>query len=116
MSYKATQNFSFDGKTYVEGQEVNIDNETIVEKLKSRGQIGSGKGKSVEDVEAEKNAADAKASKEGDEKRAKEAYEREKEFLDRQGKPKVSAKMKVEDQTEGIKEKSTPSGPNAPKK
>jgi len=106
MSYKATTNFSFDGKNYVEGQDIAIDDEVVLAKLKERGQISSGKGKSADDVQAEADAKAKADSEAADKKRADEAAAREKEYLDRQGKPKVNAKMG------DTKEKNDKAGPN----
>lgn len=114
-NYKATTNFSFGGVNYVEGQAVNITDEDTIEKLKERKQISSGEGTPAEDIAADSQKEMAKKSAEADKKRDEEAEAREKEFLDRQSKPK-GAKFRVDDQTQGIKEKNDKSGPNDPKK
>lgn len=43
-NYKATANFSFEGKPYNEGESVNVTDEVAIEKLLERGQIAKGKG------------------------------------------------------------------------
>lgn len=112
-SYKATTTFSFNGKNYVEGQEIDITDEDVLAKLEERGQIGSGKGASAAEVKASADAEAAKKSEAADKQRAKEADEREKEFIAQGGKPKQSVRLTVDDQT---KEKKDNAGPNAPAK
>lgn len=116
-SYKASTNFSFAGKNYVEGQEIDITDEDVLAKLESRQQISSGKGKSAADVETERHNEYAKKSAAADKQRQEEADAREKEFLAQGGKPKSSVRtMRTDDQTQGIKEKNEKAGPNDPKK
>jgi hypothetical protein len=97
--YKASTNFSFGGRAYVEGQEVKIDDEDIIAKLEERGQISAGKGTPLADIEAENDEETLRKRQEADKKRAQEAYDREVELIDRQTKPRESVKMMVDDQT-----------------
>jgi hypothetical protein len=64
--YKANSDFSFGGKVYVKGQEVDIKEKTAVQKLLDQKFISEGKGKSTEDVEA---AKEKELQKEMDENR-----------------------------------------------
>ena len=113
--YKASKSFSFGGRAYVEGQEVRIDDEDIIAKLEERGQISSGKGTPLADIEAENDEETLRKRKEADKKRAQEAYDREVELLDRQSKPKAS-KVTVDDQTGYEQQSQTLSTRSAAKK
>lgn len=54
--YKASKAFSFGGVSYVEGQEVNVEDKAALEKLKEQKLISSGKGKTAEEVEESRQA------------------------------------------------------------
>lgn len=98
-SFKANGNFSFAGKVYQDGQAVNITDEDVIAKLQERGQIVSGQGTSDEDIQKAADAEAAKKTAAADKQREEEAAAREKEFLDKQTKPRSSVTMKVDDQT-----------------
>ena len=115
-SYKASKAFSHGGKTYAEGQEIDITDEEILAVLERRELISGGKGTPAADIEAAKRKELAAKSAEADKKAEEEAKKREDEFIAQGGRPKKSTRMTTDDQTGGIKEKDDKSGPNAPKK
>lgn len=89
MGFKAKVPFSFDGKVYSVGQEVDIDNDEYVQKLVKTGLVVSGKGLSEAEV-TEKTKADlVKEAEENAKKEAEKTKESNKRLKEKTGKPQT---------------------------
>lgn len=76
-NYKANKAFSFGNMSYVEGQEVNIEDKNAIEKLKAKKLISTGKGKTAVEVQEER---DAELQKESEETAKLQQEKAQKEF------------------------------------
>lgn len=113
-SYKANKAFSFGGVSYVEGQEVLVEDKAALEKLQAQKLISTGKGKTAAELQEER---DEELNKEMEETAKLQAEKNQKEFDRVYGEkrkaagpnaappdaghpPKVST-IKTDDQTKG---------------